>query len=326
MTTPPIDLTALTVGARVQDTFLVWEVETRSLADGSRFAILTLANASGRLPTAPFWSSELHKVDGLGKGDIVRITADLTDYKGARQLKVIGIDAVPRSSADLGRLVPAVEGGVAKYWARLDKWRAEMREGPWKRAVDLFYGDEQFRRTYEQCPASKGNHHAALGGLLQHTVEVGAIAQTIALTCGADWDLVLAGVLLHDIGKTEAYRWDGIFDTTEPGYLLGHIALGARMLDRRLAELEPPLKEREEWLLQHLVLSHHGELAFGSPIQPMTVEAEVLHAADHASAATTNMADAIRTEGNFEDGESVSKRIWSLERKVYRGRADGGAR
>ena len=326
MTTPPIDLTALAVGARVQDTFLVWEVEMRSLADGSRYAILTLANASGHLPTAPFWSSELHKVEGLVKGSIVRVTADLSDYKGSRQLKVIAIDAVPRASVDLSRLVPSIEGGVAKYWARLDKWRAEMRGGPWKRAVDVFYDDPDFRRAYEQCPASTGNHHAALGGLLQHTVEVGAVAQTIAKTCDADWDLVLAGVLLHDIGKIEAYRWDGVFEMNDPGYLIGHVSLGARMLDRRLAELEPPLEEREEWLLQHLVLSHHGELVFGSPVRPMTVEAEVLHAADHASATTTNMADAIRGEVNFSAGESVSKRLWSLERKVYRGPAHGGAK
>ncbi len=326
MTTPPPDLTALAVGARVQDTFLVWEVEMRSLGDGSRYAILTLANNSGRLPTAPFWSSELHQVEGLTKGAIVRVTADVGDYKGARQLKVIGIDAVPKASADLRRLVPAIEGDVAKYWGTIDKWRSEMAAGPWKRAVDVFYGDPDFRTTYEQCPGSTGNHHAALGGLLQHTVEVAAIAQMIARTCKADWDLVLAGVLLHDIGKLEAYRWDGVFEMTEPGFLLGHVALGARMLDRRLAELEPPLEEREEWLLQHLILSHHGELEFGSPVRPMTVEAEVLHTADHASATTTNMADAIRDDVNFAEGELVSKRIWTLDRKVYRGPANGPAR
>lgn len=317
----PIDLTALAVGARVQDTFLVWEVETRSQGDGSRYVILTLANASGRLRSAPFWSSELHKVEGLARGAIVRATAEVSEYRGDRQLKVTAIDPVPPGSADLTRLVPSVEGGVAKYWATLDKWRAEMREGPWKRAVQAFYEDPDFRRAYEQCPASTGNHHAALGGLLQHTVEVGAIARTIAKTCEADGDLVLAGVLLHDIGKLESYRWDGVFEMTDQGYLIGHVVLGAMELDRRLGELDPPLETREEWLLLHLVLSHHGELEFGSPVRPMTVEAEVLHAADHASATTTNMADAIRGEENFEAGQAVSKRIWSLERKVYRGPA-----
>lgn len=317
MTDKPLDLTALAVGARVQDTLLVWEVDTKSQNDGSRYVILHLSNASGRLPTAPFWSSELHKVEGLARGSIVRVTADVSDYRGQRQLRVTAIDPVPRGSVDLARLVPSI-GDVTPWWKKLDEWRGEMRDGPWKRAVALFYDDPDFRRAYEQCPASTGNHHAALGGLLKHTVEVGAIAKTIAKTCNADWDLVLAGVLLHDIGKTEAYRWEGVFEITEPGFLVGHIAQGALMLDRRLDELDPPLEEREAWLLHHLILSHHGELAFGSPVRPMTVEAEVLHAADHASATTTNMADAIRDETNFADGEPVSKRIWSLERKVYR--------
>lgn len=317
MTDQPLDLTALAVGARVQDTLLVWEVETKSQADGSRFAILQLSNASGRLPTAPFWSSELHKVQGLAKGDVVRVTADVSDYRGNRQLRVISIDPVPRASVDLSRLVPSI-GDVAPWWKKLDDWRSEMREGPWKRAVGLFFDDPDFRRAFEQCPASTGNHHAALGGLLRHAVEVGAIARTIAKTCNADWDLVLAGVLLHDIGKLEAYRWDGVFEMTEPGFLISHVSQGSLMLDRRLDELEPPLAERETWILHHLVLSHHGELAFGSPVRPMIVEAEVLHAADHASATTTNMADALRDDANFSAGEVVSKRIWTLERKVYR--------
>ena len=318
MTTTPLDLRALAVGERVQDTFLVWEVETKSQTDGSRYAILQLSNATGRLPTAPFWSSEMHKVDGLSRGDAVRVTADVSEYRGTRQLRVVAIEAVPRASADLTRLVPSV-GDVAPWWKKLDEWRAEMREGPWRRTVAVFYDDPDFRRAYERCPASLGNHHAALGGLLKHTVEVGAIAKTIARTCGADWDLVLAGVLLHDIGKLEAYRWDGVFEMTEPGSLLGHVSQGALMLDARLDEVEPALTQRESWLLQHLILSHHGELEFGSPVRPMIVEAEVLHAADHASATTTNMADAVRDAANFEEGEPVSKRIWSLERKVYRG-------
>lgn len=322
MTDAPPDLKALAAGERVQDTFLVWEVETKSQSDGSKFAILTLANASGRLPTAPFWSSELHKVEGLAKGHIVRVTADASEYRGTLQLRVIAIDAVPRAGADLSRLVPSV-GDVGKYWTTVDKWRQEMRAGPWKRVVDAFYEDPDFRRAYEQCPGSTGNHHAKLGGLLQHTVEVGAIARTIAKTCSADQDLVLAGVLLHDIGKLEAYRWDGVFEITEPGYLLGHVAQGALMLDARLDALDPPLDEREAWLVQHLILSHHGALEFGSPVRPMTVEAEVLHAADESSAATTNMADAVHDDANFGPGETVSKRIWSLERKVYR--APGGA-
>lgn len=322
MSAAPLSLPTLGVGERVQDTFLVWDVEQRTQADGNPFVILHLANATGRLPTAPFWATELTKVQGLAKGAIVSVIGEVAEYRGGRQLKVTSLRPVPRGMADLARLLPSV-GEVEPYWRPLDKWRAQMAPGPWKRAVAACYDDPDFRRDYERCPASTSNHHAQLGGLLKHTVEVAYIAQAIARTCGADWDLLFAGVLLHDIGKLEAYRYDGIFETTERGALLGHVVPGALMLERRLAELAPPLTDHERQLLLHLVLSHHGQLAYGSPVRPMTLEAEILHQADTASAVSANMADALRDPSNFPEGAAQSRSIWSLEhRKVWRG---GGA-
>ncbi len=320
MPSAPVSLPNLALGDRVEDTLLVYDFEQRTQSDGSPFAILTLGNNSGRLKTAPFWSSEMHKVEGLEKGAVVSVIGEIGEYKNDRQLKVASIRSMPREMADWARLLPSVGDG-APLWAYLDKWLGEMADGPWRKAVRLFYDDEGFRARYERCPASLANHHAALGGLLKHTVEVGAIAQRIAKACGASWDLVLAGVLLHDIGKIEAYSWDGLFAMTEAGSLVGHVVLGSLMLDRRLDEEErPPLSDAERLVLQHLVLSHHGELEFGSPVRPMTLEAEVLHLADDASAATANFASALRESANFRDGESVSRPIWTLDRRrVYRG-------
>ncbi len=320
----PLSLPDLAVGARVEGPFVVWEVEQRTQADGSPYVILTLANSSGRLKTAPFWSSDLHKVDGLQKGAVVSVIGEVGLYKTDRQLKTTSVRPVPREMADWSQLLPSV-GDVAPWWSSVEKWRAEMADGPWRRAVALLYDDPDFRAQYERCPASLANHHAELGGLLKHTVEVGAIARPMVKASGASWDLVLAGVLLHDIGKLEAYRWDGLFEMTEAGSLLGHVVLGSLMLDRRLDETdEPVVTERERLLLQHLILSHHGELQFGSPVRPMTLEAEVLHFADIASASTANVAAALRERANFGEGESVSKPIWSLDRRrVYRG--EGGS-
>jgi 3'-5' exoribonuclease len=316
----PVSLPDLPLGARVEDAFLVLDIEQRTQSDGSPYAILTLGNSSGRVKSAPFWSSDLHVIEGLEKGAAVSVIGDMSEYRGDRQLKVTSIRSIPRTMVDWGRLLPSV-GDVAPWWSTVDKWVADMAGGPWRQTVALFYGDPEFRTRYERCPASLSNHHAALGGLLKHTVEVGAIAKTMAKAAGANWELVLAGVLLHDIGKLEAYSWDGLFAMTEAGSLMGHVVLGSIMLDRRLDEEEqPPLADAERLVLQHLVLSHHGELAFGSPVRPMTLEAEILHLADHASASTANLATALRESANFGDGETVSKPIWTLDkRRVYRG-------
>ncbi len=318
----PLSLPDLAVGARVEETFLVWEVEQRTQNDGSPFAIVTLANSTGRVKTAPFWSSDLHKVEGLEKGAVISVIGEVGTYRTDRQIRVQSLRPVPRELVDWARLLPSV-GDVAPWWATVEKWRGDMAQGPWRRAVALFYDDPDFRGRYERCPASLGNHHAELGGLLKHTVEVGAIARAMVKVAGASPDLVLAGVLLHDIGKLEAYRWDGLFEMTEAGSLLGHVVLGALMLDRRLDEPEePPVTEGERLLLQHLVLSHHGELEFGSPVRPMTLEAEILHHADQASAGTANVLTALKESANFGAGETVSKPIWSLDhRRVYRGPA-----
>lgn len=317
----PVSLPNLAVGSRVEDTFLVHELEQRTQSDGSPFAILTLGNSSGKVKTAPFWSSDLHKVEGLEKGSVVSVIGDIGEYRGDRQLKVTALRSVAPALVEWERLLPSV-GDVTPWWRKVDEWRAELPEGSWRRVVALFYDDPDFRARYERCPASLGNHHAALGGLLKHTVEVGLIGRQMAKTCGARWDPLLAGVLLHDIGKLEAYRWDGPFEMTEAGSLLGHVVLGSLMLDRRLDETEEPVvSDEERLLLQHLVLSHHGELEFGSPVRPMTLEAEVLHYADQASAATANLAAALKESANFGEGQSVSKPIWTLDRRrLYRSR------
>jgi 3'-5' exoribonuclease len=316
----PLSIPDLALGARVEGPFLVSEVEQRTQNDGSPYVILTLTNSTGRLKTAPFWSSDLHKVEGIEKGAVVSVVGDIGTYRADRQLKVSSLRPVPRAMVDWASLLPSV-GDVAPWWRKVEEWRGELTDSPWRRAIALFYDDPDFRARYERCPASLANHHAELGGLLKHTVEVGLIARTVAKTCGASPDLLLAGVLLHDIGKLEAYRWDGLFEMTEAGSLLGHVVLGSLMLDQRLDEADPPVvADDERLLLHHLILSHHGELEFGSPVRPMILEAEVLHHADNASATTANFAAALRESANFGDGESVSKPIWSLDRRrVYRG-------
>jgi len=321
--TPPC-LATLAPGARLRTHLLVLEIERRAL--GSREAtVLTLGNASGRLSSAPFWEEAQHRVAGLARGDVVEVAARVGAYRGRRQLEVDTIRRTPRDLVDPGTLLPTL-GDVGPCWTPLDRWRTAMRPARLARVVGLFYDDPAFRRRYEQCPGSPSGHHAALGGLLRHTFEVASIARAIGGVARADQDLVLAGALLHDIGKLEAYAWTGPFELTTAGTLLGHVALGARMLDRRVREsADLPCSAPELDLLLHLILSHHGKLEFGAAVQPMTLEAEVLHYADDASAKSTSMAAAVRDAANFTGPALFSSHIWQLDhRRVYRGGGEFG--
>jgi 3'-5' exoribonuclease len=323
MTLP--DLTRLVVGERVQHAFLVLDTQTRSYGDGKALTVLTLGNASGQIDTAPFWDGD-PRADGITRGLVVQVIGEIAAYRDRRQLQVTSIRVLPDGEVNLAELLPSA-GDPARYWRKLDEWRAAVR-GPRLRAVlGLFFDDEDFHRRFEQCPASPRGHHAQLGGLLRHVTEVAAIGRMIAKVSGADEDLVFAGALLHDIGKLECYRWDGVFEYTDVGRLYGHVVLGSLMFDRVMRACKPaPCLDGEEALIQHMILSHHGKPEFGAAVPPMTLEAEILHYADNASAKSASMADVLADASNFTDDALVTTRKpWQLDgRWGYRGKFDWG--
>ena len=322
----PIDLPSLQPADRVDDTFLVLEVETRSLESGDSYTLLRLGNCTGDIYTEPFWPGQQDPILGIQKGAPVEVSGEVGVYRQKKQLKVRSIRAIPKDTIDLKRLLPSV-GPVDRYWETLDGWRRAIDKPRLSAVLDLFFEDEDFRTRFEQCPASIRGHHAQLGGLLKHTTEVAAIARAVARTSTADQDVVLAGVLLHDIGKLDSYSWDGAFDYTIAGSLLGHVVLGALMFEARLrSQPEPACTDDERMVLLHTILSHHGRLEFGSPVPPMTLEAEVLHWADNASAKTSSIADVLNDPDNFRDGP-VSRPLWVIDRRrAYSNSCDWGVK
>lgn len=322
---PVVDLKRLAVGERVQDPLLVWEVENRGSGE-TLFTVLTFGNSTGRLESAPFWNEAQAQIAGVSRGDVVQVIGEVGLYRDKRQLKVSSLRVLPKAGIDWRRLLPSIDD-PAPYWETLDRWRAEIRRPRLAQVLSLFFDDPDFRAKFEMCPAAPAGHHAELGGLLRHVTEVATIGRAIARTSRADQELVLAGALLHDIGKLESYTWDGAFGVTECGAVIGHVVLGVLMLERRLAEESTSTcTEQELLILQHLILSHHGKLEFGAAVPPMTLEAEILHYADNASAKSASMSDALRDPENFPDGGPVSARpIWTLDRrKAWRVASDWG--
>ena len=323
---PPLDLTRLAVGDRVQHEFLVLERAEKRTNAGDPFVVLTLGNPSGRIDTAPIWHDRIEWAAGADQGKIVQAIGELSMFgrngTAKRQLQITGpLRVLPLGQFSAEDFLPRIDGDPARLWEKLDKFRGDVQSAALRRVLDLFFADDAFRLRFERTPGSTGGHHAKIGGLLLHVFEVTNIARQTARTMKANVDLVVAGALLHDVGKVEAYTvGPGGFTYTPCGLLLGHVVLGVMMLERRLAKIGEQVCTPGQLLdLQHMILSHHGKLEYGSPVEPMTVEAEIVHWADEASAKATDMMDAIEDDDAFPSGREISdKRVWRVNRRVWR--------
>jgi 3'-5' exoribonuclease len=326
---PPLNLGQLSIGERVQHELLVVDRVEKTQGNGDPFVILKLGNASGQIDVAPIWSNQRAWVEGADRGRVVQAIGQVGLYArtGKRQIQLTGpLRVLPSDLVDLQAFLPRIAGDTVKLWDWVDRQRAEMTTPALRRIVDLFYGDDDFRLKLELTPGSVRGHHAKLGGLLLHVFEVTSIARQTAKTMKANIDLVVAGALLHDVGKVEAYCIDGgSFDYTTCGLLLGHVVLGTLMLERRLAAAGVAHHCTPGQLLdiQHMILSHHGRLEYGSPVEPMTTEAEIVHWADEASAKANDMMESLEEPEHFGGGKEVSdKKPWRVGRKIWR-RPDG---
>jgi len=148
-------------------------------------------------------------------------------------------------------------------------------------------------RRFRQAPGGKTMHHDYIGGLLEHTVSVAGICRMLSAHYeGVDADLLLAGALLHDVGKVHELSYEGAFDYTDEGRLLGHLYMGTEYVSRVCAAL-PVFPPEKTMLVKHIILSHHGELEYGSPKRPKTLEAILLHHVENMDAKATAFGDAI---------------------------------
>lgn len=321
-----VNIKALVHGDRVQGDFLVLDRTERSTSAGDPFIVLTLGNNSGRIDTAPIWSNQLVWAEGADRGKIVQAIGQISNYNrnGAskRQLAVSApLRVLPTDQFDISGFLPTADADIAKLWDWVDKTRSEVQSATLRRVLDCIFGNDEFRLRFEKTPGSVRAHHACLGGLLLHVYEVTTIARTAGKTAKANLDIVTAGALLHDIGKVEAYSVSSSgFGYTPSGMLIGHVVLGCLMLDRELSRAEGVVcSEGQKMELQHIILSHHGALEFGSPVQPMTLEAEIVHWADEASAKSNDMVEALDDSELFPEGSEVSiKKSWRLDRKLWR--------
>jgi 3'-5' exoribonuclease len=189
---------------------------------------------------------------------------------------------------------------VGEMWEQLQS-RIGAVANPWlRRLLESVVMDNAER--LRKWPAAQTVHHAYTGGLLEHVLKVAEVGQSVAVAYAADPDLVLAGAVLHDIGKLEELHFDDVTTYTREGNLIGHITLGV-MIVRQAAAAIPGFPSEVRAHLEHLVVSHHGDRKLGSPVEPMTAEAFILSAVDDLDATLYQVRQHLQQNGDPDTGE-----------------------
>lgn len=285
-----ICVSALSAGSQIDCILHLVSIEQRTKKNGDPFFMLQLGDATGAI-NGIMWDNHAHLISGIiVKDDFVRVGGDVGEFNGTLQITLKRIARVDDTEIDLARFLPTSPRNRAEMEAELDAWIAKVQNKDCKRLLAKLFGHKRMREMYCTCPAAVRIHQAYVHGLLEHTLNVVKIANNIAdLYEPIDRDILITGALLHDIGKIRELDWKRTITYTTEGRLLGHIPMGATMIDSFINELRRAdgFDEQLQMQLIHLILSHHGKLEYGSPVRPQTREAYALHYADNTEAYMT---------------------------------------
>jgi 3'-5' exoribonuclease len=291
MTIKQTYLSDLAPGDLVADLFAVTAAQRREAKNG-RYWQITLMDKTGQME-ARIWAPTSLSVADIPRGAIAKVEGAVTSYNGQAQINITTFRLVDPASVDLADFMAVSATPAAELLAQVEALlESGLTYAPWRTLCAMVLTDPEIRTALIQAPGAKKVHHAYVGGLLEHTLAVMRLTQSIAaLYPEADQEILLVATLFHDLGKAFEIRTGLDREYTDAGRLIGHLVLGMEILDRFLAQV-PELPEGLALHLRHLVVSHHGQPEFGTPREPMTVEAFILHFADNLDAkiATTRAA------------------------------------
>lgn len=305
---PPV--AELAPGLRGVGFFLCARKEERPTRAGSSFLLLTLQDRTGRITAKIFDQADRLKTV-FDEGDFVKVDAAVDVYEGRRELIVSQIRRVDEERDRAAGFreedcVPASPRPADEMWAELQARIAAVGHPGVKALLARVVADHGDRLRV--WPAAMLVHHAYRGGLLEHVLQVARVADALAEIYGANRDLVFAGAVLHDIGKLQEIDYARAPTYTLEGSLVGHIPLGLAMVREAAAGLQA-LDARTRTEIEHLVVSHHGALEFGSPVAPMSVEAILLATADDLDAKLHQVQRAIAEDEGEGEVTAYQKRL-----------------
>ncbi len=298
--------------ADVNDFFLVAKKGIYSSKNNTRYLSLRLKDSTG-LVEARVWD-RVDELSGLfERNDVVYVESKARMYQERLQLNVTNIrkEARELSAEEIMEFYPGSASGTERLKEEFFGLVGEIKTPHLSALFDEMRTRKDVLNKFFLLPASVGVHHVSIGGLLEHSVTLARMGKSVAAHTGGDEDIIVAGSLLHDIGKVEEITIKGGFAYSDRGRLLGHITLGVMVLEQLISGIDGFPSCLAD-VLRHIILSHHGEAEWGSPKKPMCVEAMVIHYLDNLDAKVTGVKEHMNE--NMEDEK------WSQFHRLYESR------
>jgi 3'-5' exoribonuclease len=296
--------------------FLVLHKQYRTTKANKAYLSLTLGDKTGQVEARIWEPGDPRIAKEFERGDIVKVRGCVSRFDDRLQMKIEQLRVSLPDEAEKTDMLPATTYDVDQLWQQLLGIVASFTDPHLKQLLTILLADPDLARAYREAPAAKQLHHAYLGGLLEHVISLLTLADRVAPHYPVlHRDLLLTGVILHDIGKLRELAWETGFEYTVEGVLLGHIQMGVDLVEKTIATL-PGFPSRLKTLVVHVILSHHGKLEFGSPKLPMIPEALVLNFIDDLDAKMQAVASEF--ERSLREGKApdeLTGRIWALDQR-----------
>jgi 3'-5' exoribonuclease len=263
----------------ITSTFVVVAKQIKPKKTGDPYLALTLGDRSGQIE-AKMWDNVEDVLNAFEQDDYLKVKGLINKYKQRFQLTIHKLRKLGQSEIEYADYLPKTTKDIDELWRTLAGFVATFQNSHLKSLVQAFMDDPEIADAYRNAPAAKTLHHAYIGGLLDHVV---SLLRSCDLVCRnypqINRDLLLTGAFLHDIGKIHELTYNRSFSYTTKGQLLGHMVIELEMLQAKLV-LVPGFPEELKTMVEHLIISHHGQYEFGSPKLPMFPEALMLHYLD----------------------------------------------
>ena len=311
-------------GETVEEVYLLADRQLRANRNGDTYFLGQLRDRTGQI-SGLLWNVSESTVSHINAGDYVRVKGKVQLFQGNIQMILTRIDAASDENINAEDFIPQSNSDVVAQFEKLQEILLGIGDPELRELMQLFLSDDEIVQGLKTAPAGIRLHHAYHGGLLDHIVNLSETASRLTdLYPNVDFDLLLAGILLHDLGKIRELSYDASFLYTDEGQLIGHLIIGIEMLGEKISEYEQKngasFSEEKALRLKHMIISHHGSYEFGSPKLPMTPEAIALHHLDNLDAKTNEFQSLIDADPNAASNWTPYQP--NMQRKVFKGSSE----